>query len=109
MANAIAEVNRRREVQEKYNEKFGIKPKTIQKAIGISDLPQSKSNKTKFRDISYTSPVEYDLDNDEILTSYRAQKLIEQLNKALEKAIKGMQFNRALLLRQKIQRVKKSL
>jgi excinuclease ABC subunit B len=44
MESAIAETNRRREIQQAYNEEHGFEPQTIEKAVGETNLPGSKTD-----------------------------------------------------------------
>ena len=103
MKNAIDEINRRRKIQVEYNKKHHITPKSIQKAIRISDLPLPKTLHMTMD----KSTEEVDLEADTLPTGYRAEKLIEQITKNMERAIKELQFEYALYLREKIQKIKK--
>lgn len=98
---AIAEINRRRKVQEEYNKKFGITPKSIKKEIRASDLPLPKRIKT--------ATETYEFNGDEKPSGLRSDRLIEQLNKAIQRAVKELQFERALYLREQIRRIKERL
>lgn len=101
MANAIDEINRRRIVQEKYNKKFGITPKSIIKEVKESGLPSQRAV------ISSTPRVE-DFDETRIPTGLKAERLIEQMTKAMEKAVKDLQFDRALFIREQIKKIRSS-
>ena len=100
MKNAIDEINRRRIVQEAYNKKFGITPKSIIKEVRESGLPaQRAAMKDK--------PTIYEFDETRIPTGLKADRLIEQMTKAMEKAVKELQFDRALFIREQIQKIRK--
>ncbi|WP_144904754.1 excinuclease ABC subunit UvrB [Halobellus captivus] len=47
MAAAIEETRRRRRIQQKYNEEHGFEPKTIEKAVGETNLPGSGKRSAK--------------------------------------------------------------
>ena len=84
MKRAIDETNRRRAIQQAYNDKHGIVPKTIIKEIKDSILITSKINDTKK------------------LTEQEKKKEIERLEKDLEFAVKDLDFETAITLRDKI-------
>ena len=80
---AIKETNRRRMIQMSYNEKNGIVPKTIVKAI-----PEVISNN-----------LEKKVEKEEHLTKYEKEKLINEVEKAMLEAAKNLDFERATELR----------
>jgi len=47
MAAAIDETQRRRRIQQEYNEKHGFEPRTIEKAVGETNLPGSGERSTR--------------------------------------------------------------
>ena len=99
MQNAINETNRRRKIQQEYNEKHGITPTTIKKAvrdlIRISkDVPQVKE----------------ELDKDmESMSEKELNKLISEDNKKMHKAAADLNFEEAAQLRDLIIDLKKHL
>ncbi len=102
MANAIKETERRRKIQEEYNIKHKITPETIIKEIKKYDLPSSK-NKTKIaRWYSYEHMDKKDLEKMPLKMRF------EYMNKEMHRAVKELQFERALMLREEIQRLKSS-
>ncbi len=91
MENAIKETNRRREIQQKYNEEHGIVPVTIKKDIRAvieatkkAEIPSKKGKTKKLVDDGYLET--------EIL------RLTEEMNKAA----KNLDFEKAAELRDKI-------
>ena len=80
---AIKETNRRRQIQMEYNEKNGIVPKTIIKAI-----PEVISNN-----------LEKKVAKEESLTKYEKEKLIAEIEKEMLEAAKNLEFERATELR----------
>ena len=84
MEKAIGETNRRRAIQEKYNEEHGIVPQTIKKKImdvvSVSD-DSSKDKKHRKREEIHN------------------EKVIKQLEEEMKKAAKELDFERAMELR----------
>lgn len=89
MKKAIAETQRRRQLQEEYNKAHGITPKTIQKEIRD--------------DIAITKPVNEKEEEEVIdysnLSTAEKQKLIVQFEKEMNEAAKALDFERAATLR----------
>ena len=97
MKNAIDETNRRRELQEKYNEKHGITPKTIEKSVRdlISISKEIATEEARFeKDPESMSPGEI-------------KKLVDKLEKQMRKAAAELDFESAAELRDKIIDLKK--
>ena len=80
---AIKETNRRRAIQMEYNEKNGIVPKTIIKAI-----PEVISNN-----------LEKKAEKGESLSKYEREKLLTEIEKEMMEAAKNLEFERATELR----------
>ncbi len=98
MQRAIDETNRRRKIQEDYNKKHGITPKTILKAIGESRLSGTKEaipgGDFKEMDVSRMDK--------------RAMKLyLDELNEQMDMAAKNLEFELAARIRDKIEEIKK--
>lgn len=97
MERAITETERRRKIQMDYNEKHGIKPKTIIKevrdVIEISTKVEtdSKTAKSKQKQMS----------------AAEKQALIEKLTEEMKNAAKILEFEHAAYLRDKINELKK--
>lgn len=91
MEKAISETNRRRKIQEEYNKKHGITPKTVQKSvrktIAITDVEDIK--------------VEYKLEKDEDI-----KDVITKLTDEMLKYAANMEFEKAAELRDKIEELK---
>ncbi|QQK81558.1 excinuclease ABC subunit UvrB [Salicibibacter cibi] len=89
MEVAINETKRRRGIQEAYNEKHGITPKTIDKAV-----PQAIQATVAAEDeTSYTAP------KDKKMTEDEKARLIEQIEEEMKDAAKQLDFERAAELR----------
>ena len=92
MKTAIDETNRRRKIQEKYNIKNGITPTTIQKAIVKYDLPSGKSALfTRFGNGN---------------GFIKKKNALEEIQEEIEKAIKRLEFEKALFLREQLNELK---
>ncbi len=89
MKEAIKETERRRSIQEKYNEENGITPKTIKKEIRevISNIAGGKKTKQEKMDIKNS---------------------VEDLEKEMKEAAKNLDFERAMELRDIIFEIKSS-
>ena len=87
MEKAITETNRRRSIQQKYNEENGITPKTISKSI------REIIKATQVEDIKH----EYNINNEESI-----EDIINKLTTEMLKHAAAMEFERAAELRDKI-------
>ena len=96
MKNAIDETLRRRKIQEDYNRQNNIIPQSIKKAIRDSDLPISKTKSYNYKTI-LTAGVE-ELEN--------ISETLDRLNKLMQKAVKRLDFEEALIIRHQIQKLK---
>ena len=99
MKIAIEETNRRRQIQQKYNEEHGITPQTIQKAV---------------RDLISISKViakeEFKFDKDpESMEREELEKLVANIQKKMKKAAADLNFEAAAELRDKMVELKKHL
>ena len=99
MNKAITETNRRRAIQQAYNEAHGITPKTIQKAvrdlISISEAAD-KSEESFIKDAASMSYKELNT-------------TIRKLTKQMHSAAAELDFEKAAMLRDKIMELKKML
>lgn len=89
MKIAIDETKRRREVQQQYNEKHGITPKTIQKDIRDVIRATIAAEETENYDAVLTLPK----------TKKEREELIESLEREMKEAAKDLDFERAAELR----------
>ncbi len=94
MEKAISETNRRRKIQQEYNEKHGITPKTIQKsvrdAIKASIIEEAESK--------------YNISKDESI-----EDVINKLTDEMLKHAANMEFEKAAELRDQIKELENSL
>ncbi len=90
MEKAIDETNRRRKKQIEYNEKFGITPSSIKKAVKDWIAIEEKAEEI----------VQQVVAADE--KEYVRIQMIGALEKEMELAAKNLQFERAIILREKI-------
>jgi len=99
MERTINETSRRRSIQKSYNEEHNMIPKTIVKeireVIEISTVAEEKA--------PYTSEASSDL----LLDKKELAKHISKLEKEMKEAAKDLQFERAAVLRDEIERMKR--
>ena len=100
MGRALDETNRRRKIQEEYNEAHGITPQTIKKAV--RDLI-SISREVKKEDTIYA---EKDLES---MSRKELEKLAAQIQKKMKAAAAELNFEEAVVLRDQMIEVKKVL
>ena len=100
MRRALDETNRRRKIQEEYNEAHGITPQTIRKAV--RDLI-SISREVKKEDTIYA---EKDLES---MSRKELEKLAAQIQKKMKAAAAELNFEEAVILRDQMIEVKKVL
>lgn len=99
MRAAIEETNRRREIQQKYNDEHGITPQTIKKAVRdlISISKTISKEETQFEK------------DPESMSQEEIEKLIGQLQKKMKKAATELNFEEAAELRDKVTELKQHL
>lgn len=107
MRKTIEETNRRRILQQKYNEENGIVPATIYKSMeeilsstSIADV-RRKDDKETFTFSKVAEPILKYMSNDQ------KQDLIEQLTTEMHNAAKDLEFEKAANLRDEINKLKK--
>lgn len=101
MAEAIEETEHRRSVQAAYNAAHGITPKTIKKAIeDIIEREKTDDEEIAKEEIRITSSA-YNL-----LLERDRKKYINDLTKQMMEMAKNLEFEKAALLRDEIQRIK---
>lgn len=99
MKNAISETNRRREIQNKYNEEHGITPTTIKKAV------RDRISITK-EAIKSVDKLEKD---PESMSAKEIETLIGKIQKEMKKAAAELNFEAAAELRDQMLTLKKEL
>jgi excinuclease ABC subunit B len=93
MESAIEETQRRRRIQQAFNEEHGHEPQTIQKAVGETSLPGSKTD---------TSGV----DRDDIETDEQAARQVELLEERMQEAANNLEFELAADIRDRIRELR---
>ncbi|MBQ8300724.1 MAG: UvrB/UvrC motif-containing protein, partial [Clostridia bacterium] len=93
MRRAIDETQRRRKLQQKFNEEHGIVPKTIKK--DIRDIIES------------LKPIENEEENAEVIINY--DKVIAELEAKMIKAAENLEFEEAATLRDRIRKLQKEM
>ncbi len=99
MRNAIDETNRRRTIQQKYNEEHGITPQTIKKAVRdlISISKAIAKEEARFEK------------DPESMNRKELEKLIADIQKKMKKAAAELDFETAAELRDKMMELKTQL
>ncbi len=100
MRRALDETNRRRQIQEEYNQEHGITPQTIRKAVRdlISISKEIKKEETLYG--------EKDLES---MSRKELEKLAAQIQKKMKAAAAELNFEEAVVLRDQMIEVKKVL
>ena len=99
MRAAIDETNRRREIQQKYNEEHGITPQTIKKAVRdlIAISKAASASEEEFRK------------DPESMDARELEKLAKELTKKMRQAAAELNFEEAAKLRDRMKEVKQML
>jgi len=95
MRSAIEETRRRREIQTEYNEEHGHEPRTIEKAVGETNLPGSKTDTDGVSGVDADSPAE-------------AEELLARLERRMEEAADNLEFELAADIRDRIRELRDS-
>lgn len=101
MKEAIDEIRRRREYQVAFNTKYNVTPKTIYKPIRERiiekevDLEQLNEPRSSYQ--SYVASIKGDS-----MTSYDKKKTVKRLQREMKRAAEDMNFEAAIMLREKI-------
>ncbi len=102
---AVKETQRRRKKQEKYNNENGITPQTIVKEIGDFDLPSPsrywRSVEPKGQGFDGT-----DFNIIKSMSALGRQNAMKQLQRLMDKAIRKMDYETALGLKEQIRKLK---
>jgi len=99
MKKAIEETNRRRQIQQKYNEEHGITPQSIQK--NIDEVLTSVYERDY---VDYTGLAE---EKDIYLSPEKRQKRMAELENLMKEAARNLEFEKAAKYRDELQRLKK--
>lgn len=94
METAIYETERRRAIQQKYNEQHNITPKSIEKSV--ADILE----------ISSQAEVEMSKENAKKMTKAQKQKLIDKLTREMKAAARILEFEHAAYLRDEIEKLR---
>ena len=99
MRAAIDETNRRREIQQKYNEEHGITPQTIKKAVRdlIAISKAASASEEEFKK------------DPESMDAKELEKLVKELTKKMRQAAAELNFEEAAKLRDRMKEVKQML
>ena len=97
MRRAIDETNRRRAIQERYNEEHGVTPKTIEKAV------RAVIEATK---VAEAEDVWYEARSKNEMTHKERKEYIARLEKEMKEAAARLEFERAAILRDRIMDLK---
>ncbi len=92
MQQTLTETNRRREIQQKYNEEHGIVPQTIVKKVS-EILEISTHSDSEFKNVKK-------------LSKAKRQQLIESLTKEMKAAARLLEFEHAAYMRDKIKKLR---
>ena len=105
MQRAIDETNRRREVQETYNEEHDITPVGIQKAINdVMEAGDSRNDKRGSRRSASGKPTESE--SSQALSVDEAAKRMKQLEKQMYDCARNLEFETAAHLRDELERLR---
>lgn len=95
MQGALDETNRRRSIQVAYNEKHGITPTTIKKAIKDIEMHRKEQEKKEVRRY-----------NTKKVPKEEISRLIQSLETEMDMAAQNMQFEKAAVLRDEIEELR---
>jgi excinuclease ABC subunit B len=101
MEKAIAETNRRREIQLAYNKKHGITPATVKKAIA-----EILTRHVEEADDAAASTVEVLKNSYNVLIPAQRKQLVKALEKEMLEHAKNLEFEQAAAIRDEIARIK---
>jgi len=93
MRSAIEETQRRRQIQQAYNEEHGFEPTTIEKEIGESSLPGAETDTS---DVAGDGPADAD----------EAARQIERLETRMAEAADNLEFELAADIRDRIRELR---
>ena len=102
---AINETNRRREKQKAHNLANDIIPTTIQKEIGDFNMPITKSSLKKYS-LKYGNEMSGNRDGMILFGNTNKQRVVKELTKLMEKAIRKFEYEKALVYKEQIRKLK---
>lgn len=91
MERAMAEINRRRRLQEDYNREHGITPQGIRKAI--KDITERVKSMVAAHET---------LESDKPMSREEVSRLIKELERQMKTAAKNLEFEKAALIRDRV-------
>jgi excinuclease ABC subunit B len=94
MDRAISETNRRRKIQEEYNNKHGVTPTTIRKKIAESMSVAKSEDKDK---------ASYDISQ---IPTDELDRLVKSLERKMDLASKNLEFEQAAKIRDQISEIR---
>ncbi len=108
MRNMISETNRRRKLQLEYNKEHNLIPKTIYKSVeeilsstSIADVRKKDSEQMNLNFAKVAEPII------KYMSKEQKEDLIEQLTEEMHKSAKELEFERAAMLRDEIEKLRK--
>ena len=117
--SAVGETRRRRATQDKHNKANNITPKSILKSIGDYDLPISNNSSTRLTTGGVAKIKRWGRDEDDavyvfgsmasLTTSTAKNRVIVQLTKMMDRAARKMEYDKALVLREQIRKIKNGI
>ncbi|PSQ30960.1 excinuclease ABC subunit B [Halobacteriales archaeon SW_10_68_16] len=93
MESAIEETRRRRRIQQAYNEEHGHEPRTIEKAVGETNLPGSKTDTGGTAELEPTDESE-------------AARVLKELEARMQEAANNLEFELAADIRDRIRELR---
>ena len=100
MRNAINETNRRRSIQQKYNEEHGITPQTIKKAVRDLIRISKKVEETE------TGDIQKDIES---MNQKELEQLVRKIKKKMNTAAAELNFELAASLRDQMMEIRKHM
>ena len=100
MRNAIDETNRRRSIQQRYNEEHGITPQTIKKAVRDLIRISKKVEETE------TGDIQKDIES---MSRKELEQLVDKIKRKMNTAAAELNFELAANLRDQMLEIKKQL
>nr|WP_198950939.1 excinuclease ABC subunit UvrB [Paraferrimonas haliotis] len=110
MDRAISETNRRREVQQAFNEAHGITPKGVVKKItDVMEAPADASDAKAWANVGEPKSKDYRAINQGKLSIAELTKQIEQLEKQMLNHAKNLEFEEAAAIRDQVHNLREQL